>query len=133
MDQNGLDSYISCDTVYVLGLHSQRRRSGTSTTHTLEISGTTPMTSKTPPNTEHFVYEPNNEEEAEIAQLSTLFETEHLVRQARARIDAERAKPSRQDCAECGEPIPTARQQSVPGVQLCIECAQLRELKHRFG
>ena len=133
MDQTSLDSHISCDAVYVLRLHSQRRYCCTSTTHTLEISGTTPMTQKTPPPSEHFVYEPNNEEEAEIAQLSTLFETEHLVRQARARIDQERSRPSRQDCAECGEPIPTARQQSVPGVQLCIECAQLRELKHRFG
>ena len=25
-------------------------------------------------------------------------------------------------CAECGEPIPEARRQAVPGVRLCIAC-----------
>jgi phage/conjugal plasmid C-4 type zinc finger TraR family protein len=25
-------------------------------------------------------------------------------------------------CEECGEPIPLARRQAVPGVRLCIEC-----------
>jgi len=34
---------------------------------------------------------------------------------------------SRRDCAECGEPIPEARRQAVPGVRLCIECQAARD------
>ena len=26
------------------------------------------------------------------------------------------------DCAMCGEPIPEARRQALPGVQTCIDC-----------
>jgi phage/conjugal plasmid C-4 type zinc finger TraR family protein len=29
---------------------------------------------------------------------------------------------SRTTCAECGDPIPEARQKAVPGVRLCISC-----------
>ena len=29
---------------------------------------------------------------------------------------------SAEDCAMCGEPIPEARRQALPGVQTCIEC-----------
>jgi len=31
------------------------------------------------------------------------------------------------ECAECGEPIPQARQQAVPGVKLCIDCQNERD------
>lgn len=31
---------------------------------------------------------------------------------------------SRQDCAECGEPIPEARRRALPGVQLCVACQE---------
>jgi RNA polymerase-binding transcription factor DksA len=78
---------------------------------------------------EHFVYEPNNEEEAEIAQLSSLFETEALVRAARERMQKASSIPSRIECVECDEPISEQRQRAVPGVQLCIDCAQLRETR----
>jgi phage/conjugal plasmid C-4 type zinc finger TraR family protein len=80
----------------------------------------------TKPN-EHFTYEPNNEEEAEIAQLSNLFETEALVRAARDRIREQQSRPSLEECSDCGEPIPPARQRAVPGVQLCIDCAELAD------
>ena len=30
--------------------------------------------------------------------------------------------PGRSHCEECGEVIPEARRQAVPGVRLCIEC-----------
>ena len=76
---------------------------------------------------EHFVYEANNEEEAEIAQLSNLFETEALVRAARDRIREQQSRPSLEECSDCGEPIPEARQRAVPGVQLCIDCAELAD------
>ena len=30
-------------------------------------------------------------------------------------------------CAECDEPIPEARRAAVPGVKICVECAQDRD------
>jgi phage/conjugal plasmid C-4 type zinc finger TraR family protein len=30
--------------------------------------------------------------------------------------------PSLANCEECGEAIPEARRQAVPGVRLCVEC-----------
>ncbi|WP_421327697.1 TraR/DksA family transcriptional regulator [Aeromonas veronii] len=29
---------------------------------------------------------------------------------------------SRHNCEECGDPIPAARRQHVPGVRLCVPC-----------
>lgn len=28
------------------------------------------------------------------------------------------------ECRECGEPIPEGRRVAVPGVKLCVECAE---------
>jgi phage/conjugal plasmid C-4 type zinc finger TraR family protein len=36
-------------------------------------------------------------------------------------------KPSAEYCADCGEPIPLARQQFVVGCDTCVSCQQLRE------
>jgi phage/conjugal plasmid C-4 type zinc finger TraR family protein len=33
------------------------------------------------------------------------------------------------ECAECGEPIPEARQAALPGVKLCIDCQQARDIR----
>ena len=30
----------------------------------------------------------------------------------------------RTDCAECGSPIPAARRQALPGVELCVRCQE---------
>ena len=30
-------------------------------------------------------------------------------------------------CAECDEPIPSARREAIPGVKLCIDCQQERD------
>ena len=56
---------------------------------------------------------------------------------------ARRAMPtgeSREYCDECGEPIPKARREAVPGVQHCIGCqvelekdAQAAEIYNRRG
>ena len=45
--------------------------------------------------------------------------TEDSVEQARSKIPA---GESLEYCAECGEPIPQARREALPGVRLCIEC-----------
>lgn len=29
---------------------------------------------------------------------------------------------SREDCVECGDPIPEARRRAIPGVSLCVGC-----------
>ncbi len=43
------------------------------------------------------------------------------INRVRSRI---RRGESRNDCAECGKPIPEARRCAVPGVELCIECQE---------
>lgn len=44
---------------------------------------------------------------------------------ARARLRAARGQSATESalfCAECDEPIPEARRQAIPGVQLCVDC-----------
>ncbi len=56
---------------------------------------------------------------------------EDAVNRARSKL---RAGDSRRDCIECGEDIPEARRQAVPGVQLCIRCqAELDEQEKTFA
>lgn len=45
---------------------------------------------------------------------------------ARAKLGSSGA--ARETCAECGEPIPLARQQAVPGVQFCVDCQSERDI-----
>jgi phage/conjugal plasmid C-4 type zinc finger TraR family protein len=46
----------------------------------------------------------------------------------RMKLKARRpATLSRSHCAECEEPIPEARRQALPGVQLCIDCQADRD------
>ncbi|MCP3971097.1 MAG: DksA/TraR family C4-type zinc finger protein [Rhodobacteraceae bacterium] len=50
-----------------------------------------------------------------------------------ARMKA-RARPkgdSLAECAECGEGIPEARRAALPGVKLCIDCQQERDVGFR--
>lgn len=35
------------------------------------------------------------------------------------------------DCDECGEPIPQARRDAIPGVRLCVDCQQGRDSSFR--
>ncbi|MFK7938249.1 MAG: DksA/TraR family C4-type zinc finger protein [Roseovarius sp.] len=34
-------------------------------------------------------------------------------------------------CAECDEEIPAARREAIPGVKLCIDCMQERDVSHQ--
>ena len=45
---------------------------------------------------------------------------------ARARSSLS-AGPSLSHCAECGEGIPEARRQAVPGVRLCLACQEAHD------
>lgn len=44
-----------------------------------------------------------------------------------ARQQPTQAVPSRAICKECDEPIPAARREALPGVQLCVECQSMME------
>ncbi|MBK8961390.1 MAG: DksA/TraR family C4-type zinc finger protein [Proteobacteria bacterium] len=39
---------------------------------------------------------------------------------------------SRPDCEDCGEPIPEARRQAVPGVRRCVACQEQHDADARF-
>lgn len=47
---------------------------------------------------------------------------------ARARGEIPRGD-SLYECEECGDPIPEARRQAVPGVRLCLNCQQEKDSK----
>jgi len=78
-------------------------------------------------NEEHFIFEYNNEEEAEVAQVAALFENEAALRKHRDMMSEKQSKPSLEECIECGNEIPEARRKVVPGVELCVDCANLHE------
>lgn len=53
-------------------------------------------------------------------------------------VDLARAKlgstaVARETCVECGEPIPPARQEAVPGVQFCVDCQSERDAADTNG
>lgn len=45
----------------------------------------------------------------------------------RNKIEKSRLAESRNNCLECGEPIPNARRQAILGCTLCIDCQQALE------
>lgn len=49
---------------------------------------------------------------------------EDAIKRARSRLGS---GPGREDCEECGEPIPAARREAVPGVRLCLACQAARD------
>ena len=46
---------------------------------------------------------------------------EDAIKQARERLPK---GPSLTHCDECGEPIPEARRQAIPGVRYCVACQE---------
>lgn len=72
-------------------------------------------------------FEYNNEEEAEIAQITALQANTVAVNEVRRQLEAQRQRPSAAECEECGEDIPKARQLAIPGVQLCVYCQERAE------
>ena len=78
-------------------------------------------------NEEQFVFNNDTHEEQEIAQVSALLENEAVIREHREKLAKQKLKPSLEECIECGNEIPKARQQLVSGVELCVDCASVRE------
>ncbi len=73
------------------------------------------------------VFEYNNEEEAEIAQIQALFSNQNAVDAVRRRLAAQSQQASAEECEECGDTIPKARRLAIPGVQMCVECQSRSE------
>lgn len=63
----------------------------------------------------------------DIAQQREQEERERHISNARSRP----AAPSRFICESCGGPISEARRAAVPGVELCVTCQQIAELKNK--
>ena len=65
-----------------------------------------------------------NLEEAEMGQLHAIHNNMNAIAAVRAKIGV---GPGLTHCAECGDRIPKARRQAVPGVQLCVDCQNYAE------
>ncbi|HEG1872870.1 TPA: TraR/DksA family transcriptional regulator [Citrobacter freundii] len=61
----------------------------------------------------------------DLAQQREQEERESHINIARSRI----AAPSRFLCEECDAPIPPERRRAIPGVQCCVTCQEIAELK----
>ncbi|MCQ0971572.1 DksA/TraR family C4-type zinc finger protein [Paracoccus sp. TK19116] len=57
--------------------------------------------------------------------------TSEAIERARLRARTAATVPSAEFCAECDEPIPDARRQAIPGVQLCVDCQSGRDRARR--
>ena len=55
---------------------------------------------------------------------------EDAIKRARAQLPS---GPSLAHCEECGEAIPEARRQAVPGVKLCVTCQAAADRHERLG
>jgi len=69
----------------------------------------------------------NNEEEAEMGQLHAIHNNLNAVAGVRRKLEEQAAKPSAEECEECGDEIPEARRKAVPGCQLCVFCQEKLE------
>lgn len=67
---------------------------------------------------------------ADLADLAA--DAEQLMRdqalaKVRGDIAAGQVLETADNCCDCGDMIPSARQAAVPGVQRCVHCAEIRE------
>ena len=53
--------------------------------------------------------------------------TQEAIERMRLRAVGRGLHESATECDECGEPIPEARRQAIPGVRLCVECQSGRD------
>ncbi|CNI17012.1 DnaK suppressor protein [Yersinia frederiksenii] len=61
------------------------------------------------------------------SQELQLLQLEHQIAAARTST----LMPSAFICADCDSPIPEARRAALPGVQCCVQCQQIREIKRK--
>lgn len=59
-------------------------------------------------------------------------ETEQQILDMRLKaVTQHSTRPSARFCSECGNDIPEKRRLSLPGVQLCVGCKEVQEIKSR--
>jgi len=69
-------------------------------------------------------------DELDLAQYQTDTMTALAIAAVRGRFDANTdadADAGRSDCSDCGEAIPQARLQQVPGAHRCVLCQERHE------
>ena len=69
----------------------------------------------------------NNEEEAEMGQLHSIHNNMNAIANVRRKLEEQAAQPSLEECEECGDEIPEARRNAIPGVRLCVFCKEKQE------
>lgn len=77
-----------------------------------------------------FVY--NNEEEAEMGQIHALHLNMNAIADVRKKLAKQALQPSAEFCEDCGEDIPQARRDALPGVQKCIHCQELLDKRKKL-
>ena len=73
---------------------------------------------------DEFVY--NNEEESEMGQLHAIHLNMNAIAEVRRKMGT---GPSLEECEECGEDIPKARQEAIQGCKYCVHCQEAFERK----
>lgn len=71
--------------------------------------------------------------EDEIGQYAEQFHQDLALLQHQQRVADSRAVRSLEWCESCGNEIPELRRQAVPGVTLCIDCANEEERREKLG
>ena len=69
----------------------------------------------------------DNEEESEMGQLHAMHINMNAIADIQRKLNKQAASPSLEQCEECGDDIPLARQQLIPGVTRCVHCQSARE------
>ena len=74
-------------------------------------------------------YHNENLEEAELGQLHAIHLNMNALAAVQRQLEAQSQLEPAKECVECGDAIPEARRQAIPGVQLCVHCKALAERK----
>ena len=69
----------------------------------------------------------NNEEESEMGQLHAIHNNLNHIARVRRELEAQAIRPTLINCIDCGEEIPKARREAIPGVQHCVSCLDIIE------
>ena len=69
----------------------------------------------------------NNEEESEMGQLHAIHNNLNHIAKVTQQLELQALRPTLLNCIECGEEIPKARREAIPGVQHCVSCLEIIE------
>ncbi|EIC0519821.1 TraR/DksA C4-type zinc finger protein [Salmonella enterica subsp. enterica serovar Chester] len=68
----------------------------------------------------------NTDTDDAMAQIESQIHIDSRIAEIRAALRAQ-GNTSRKHCRDCGDEIPDARRESIPGVSLCVGCQAWRE------